>query len=281
MPMGFAPDAIETALQFAPSDDDIFVVSYPKSGTTWLQYIVYLLVHGRPISETETLAQCFPHLEEAGSAVIEALPGPRLIKTHLDRARTPWSPRARYLLIVRNPFDCAVSFFHHTRGFPRHYNFADGSFSNFFECFVRGEVDFGGYFDHLLSWYPEAGSANVLMLTYEGLRQDPVSSVRRIAGFLGGGAADRVNQPGVLDTVLAESSLESMRKNQQRWSSRRPAWAPGFVRQGAVGRWRSEFTPREAGSLLAEFDRRLTGTGAERLWPGILEDAREFAAQDN
>jgi len=281
MPLGFAPEAIETGLNYVPRDDDIFVVSYPKSGTTWLQYIVYLLIHGRPIAATETLGQCFPHLEEVGSAVIEARPGPRLIKTHLDRARAPWSARARYLLIARNPFDCAVSFFHHTRGFPRHYEFADGSFSDFFECFVRGEVDFGGYFDHFLSWCPEIDAANVLFLTYEGLSQDPATSVHRIADFLSGAAADRVSRPGALEAVLAEASLESMRQNQQRWSSPRPEWAPGFVRQGAVGGWRAEFAPREAGMLLAEFERRLSGTVADRLWPDIVADARRYAAQQD
>ena len=33
-----------------------------------------------------------------------------------------------------------MSFYHHTRGFPRHYDFAEGTWDTFFECFMRGEV---------------------------------------------------------------------------------------------------------------------------------------------
>ena len=142
MPMGFPASGLETAGQFIPTEGDVFVASYPKCGTTWLQYIVYLLVRQRGLGADESLTAAFPHLEEVGAAAAADQPRPRLIKTHLTFDATPLSPEARYLFIARNPFDCAVSFFHHTRGFPRHYDFADGSFDDFFACFVRGEVDF-------------------------------------------------------------------------------------------------------------------------------------------
>ena len=51
-----------------------------------------------------------------------------MIKTHLPFAMTPWHDEALYVYVARNPFDCAVSFYHHTRGFPQHYRFADGTF---------------------------------------------------------------------------------------------------------------------------------------------------------
>ena len=149
MPMGFPPAALESVPRFVAGQGDVFVVSYPKSGTTWLQYIVYLLVRRRPLASDERLTDCFPHLEEVGASAVESMERPRLIKTHLRRELTPFSDLAKYVVIARNPFDCAVSFFHHTRGFPRHYDFVDGTFEDFFDCFIAGEVDFGDYFDHL------------------------------------------------------------------------------------------------------------------------------------
>ena len=79
-----------------------------------------------PLAAGQSLDDVFPHLEEVGEEPVRALPEPRLIKTHLPFARTPWSAQAKYIYVARNPFDCAVSFYHHTRGFVRHYDFADG-----------------------------------------------------------------------------------------------------------------------------------------------------------
>ena len=159
MPMGFPVAGFDSGQRYRPSPGDVFVSTYPKCGTTWIQYIVYLLLHGgEPLPAGVRMDEVFPHLEEVGEARVRALPEPRLIKTHLPLERTPWHPGARYVYAVRNPFDCAVSFYHHTRGFVRHYDFADGTFDDFFECFVVGEVDFGDYFDHLASWLPHAGA---------------------------------------------------------------------------------------------------------------------------
>ncbi|HUL82192.1 MAG TPA: sulfotransferase domain-containing protein, partial [Gammaproteobacteria bacterium] len=125
MPMGFPVAGFDSGQRYRPSPGDVFVCTYPKCGTTWVQYIVYLLVHGgEPLPAGGRMDAVFPHLEEVGSAQVRALREPRLIKTHLPFGRTPWHPAARYLYVVRNPFDCAVSFYHHTRGFVRHYDFA-------------------------------------------------------------------------------------------------------------------------------------------------------------
>src|SRR5690606_2833757 len=118
----------------------------------------------------------------------------------------PWHDEAKYIYVARNPFDCAVSFYHHTRGFVRHYDFADGTWDTFFECFLAGEVDFGDYFDNLLSWWPHRAARNVLFLTYEDMLANPNVAVRRIGGFLGGKAAELVRDAQGLERVVAYSS---------------------------------------------------------------------------
>jgi hypothetical protein len=277
MPLGFPAEGLESGLSYAPSAGDIFVASYPKCGTTWLQYMVYLLIRGRPLAADESLAKLFPHLEEVGADMVAELAQPRLIKTHLAFGLTPFSADARYLAVLRNPFDCAVSFYHHTQGFPRHYDFAGGSFAVFFECFIRGEVDFGGYFDHLLSWHEARTRSNVFFLTYEDMRADPRAALRRIASILGAGAEAAVATAAGLEAIVHETSLRAMQRNQLRWASERPAWATGFVRKGSVGDWESHFTPEQTRVLLAEFERRLGGTDLAALWPDVLAAARARA----
>ena len=274
MPMGFPIEGFESGQRYRAAPGDIFVASYPKCGTTWLQYIVYLLENGgQPLAAGQRLEDVFPHLEEVGAERVLALPEPRLIKTHLGVERTPWNAQAKYLYVARNPFDCAVSFYHHTRGFVRHYDFADGDWATFFECFLRGEVDFGDYFDHLLSWWPRRTLANVLFLTYESMRADASAAVQRIAEFLGGRAAELVRDARELDAVVGASDFGSMRRDQSRWSSARPADMPAFVRKGVVGDWRRHFTPDQARRLARKFTAHTDGTGIEELWPGLAANA--------
>ena len=277
MPLGFPAEGLESGLSYRPASGDIFVASYPKCGTTWLQYIVWLLIRGRPLAANESLAELFPHLEEVGAEAVAALPEPRLIKTHLACGLTGYAADARYLVILRNPFDCAVSFFHHTTGFPRHYDFEGGSFASFFDCFIRGEVDFGDYFDHLLSWHEARTRPNVHFFTYEAMRADPRKAVREIAAALGERAQAQVATADGLEAVVRETSIEAMRRDQLRWSSARPAWATGFVRLGLVGDWQTLFTREQLRALLAEFDRRLAGTALAELWPDVLATARARA----
>ena len=272
--MGFPVDGFESGQRYAAAPGDVFVASYPKCGTTWTQYIVYLLANdGHALAAGRRLDDVFPHLEEVGENVVHALPQPRLIKTHLPLARTPWSSHARYLYVARNPFDCAVSFYHHTRGFVRHYDFADGSWDAFFECFVRGEVDFGDYFDHLSSWWPRRTEPNVLFLTYERMVAAPTAAVEAIARFLGGRATELARDSHRVDAVVHASDFAAMQRDQSRWSSERPANMPAFVRKGVVGDWRNQFTAEQARRLAAKFRACAAGTGLEDLWPGLLRDA--------
>jgi hypothetical protein len=269
--MGFPVAGFLSGQRYQPSANDIFVSTYPKCGTTWTQYIVYLLLSGgRPLTAEQSISEVFPHLEEVGAAAVRALPEPRLIKTHLPWERTPWSPQAKYLYVARNPFDCAVSFYHHTRGFVRHYDFADGTWETFFECFLRGEVDFGDYFDNLLSWWPRRDEPNVLFLTYEVMLASPVTAVRKLGEFLGGVATCALGDPEMLERIVASSSFDSMRRDQRRWSSERPADMPEFVRKGIVGDWTSHFSAAQARRLALKLKERTSGTGADALWPELV-----------
>jgi hypothetical protein len=278
MPLGFPVEGFGSGQRYGPEPGDIFVSTYPKCGTTWAQYIVYLLVTGEDeLPADRSLTEVFPHLEEVGAEVVAALPKPRLIKTHLPFARTPWSDAAKYIYVARNPFDCAVSFFHHTRGFPQHYDFADGTWDVFFECFLAGEVDFGDYFDNLLSWYRERERPNMLFLTYERMLADPAAAVRSIGLFLGGAAAEAVRDEARLRHVVDATSFSSMRRDQRRWSSARPPGMPEFVRKGIVGDFASHFSAEQARRLAAKLERLARGSGVERLWPDVLDAVKRLS----
>jgi hypothetical protein len=244
-----------------------------------MQYIVYLLMHdGKPLARGASLGAVFPHLEEVGREVVAALPTPRLIKTHLARSLTPFAADARYIYVARNPFDCVVSFYHHTRGFPQHYDFSTGTFADFFECFMRGEVDFGDYFEHLSSWAKLRGAANLLFVTYEDMKADARAAIVAVARFLGAPALGAARDEAVLTSILDAVSFKSMAEDQRRWSSARPKDMPEFVRKGAVGDWETLLTPAQSRRLLAALEERTAGTFATELWPDVRAAVRRYSS---
>jgi len=272
MPLGFPAENFSSAQAYRVQPHDIFVATYPKCGTTWAQYILYLLLrNGAPLPAGQLIGNHVPHLEEVGAEFVEALPEPRAMKTHFSFEMTPMNADARYISVARNPFDCAVSFYHHTRGFERHYRFSSGTFDDFFECFLAGEVDWGDYFDTLASWFAHREDSNVLFLTYEDMKLDSKKAVADIASFLGVSAAQ---DDAMLTLIDRHSSFDAMRQDLDRWSSRRPDNMPSFIRKGIVGDWRSHFSADQAHRLADKFDRRAASAGFGSLWPDILDTAR-------
>src|SRR5690606_14360789 len=111
MPMGFPVQGFSSGLKYRPLGSDVFVASYPKCGTTWMQYIVYLLMNGaRALPPGRKLEEFFPHLEEVGTEGVQALPERRMIKTHLPFEVMPFHSDERYLYVALNSFDCAVKY---------------------------------------------------------------------------------------------------------------------------------------------------------------------------
>ncbi|XP_040064755.1 sulfotransferase ssu-1 [Ixodes scapularis] len=258
----------EAACRYQPGSEDIILMTYPKSGTTWVQHMLHLMVHDMAlVPEGRRLDSFSPFLERGG---IKLLPGldrtPRPIKTHLSFAVMPWSAVPRYVCVLRNPKDVCVSLFHHVRGFPD-YHFEDGSFADFFELFLDGEANCGDYFNHLLSLWNRRLERNVLLLTYEDLMADPLAGARRLVDHVRRSFPSDWREPDLRELVAA-SSFEAMKaQSPDKWSSTRPEGAPGFIRKGQVGDWRNYLTPEQNERLERKFHQRLAGTGAEHLWP--------------
>ncbi|KFM57663.1 Estrogen sulfotransferase, partial [Stegodyphus mimosarum] len=181
----FSLEAFKSALEYKPRPDDLFIVTYPKCGTTWVQNIVAgIFREGKPFTSALEFLSNTPFLEMAGAEAARTMKRPGAIKLHLPFHLTPWSSEAKYIFVARNPKDCCVSFYYHTKNIVG-YKFQNGKFDDYFELFMEGKVDFGDYFDTLLSWYEHRNDPNILFITYEQLKKDVKSSVLKIAEFMG------------------------------------------------------------------------------------------------
>ncbi|CAF1149281.1 unnamed protein product [Rotaria sordida] len=100
-------EIFRSALNYKAQSDDIFLVVYPKSGTTWMQVILYTLMNdGKAFdnSMAEYFA-CTPFLELVGGRGMKNMHRPCVIKTHLPFNRVPYHKNAKYICVVRNPKD--------------------------------------------------------------------------------------------------------------------------------------------------------------------------------
>ncbi|KAL1434095.1 hypothetical protein MTO96_011755 [Rhipicephalus appendiculatus] len=229
-------------------------LTYPKCGTHWIQQISQLILNrGASAGNYLEFQMKTPFLEFTGTSDLDSMPPPRLLKTHFAFDRQPYHKDAKYVYMVRNPRDCCVSFYHHSRCIPG-YQFADGSFDDFFEVFIRGETDFGDYFDNLLSWYEHKDDPNVLFLTYEDLKKDTRSGVLRLARFFGKKYAEPLEKdPGPVAAGNG-AAMEPVRKMFVPRDGRDPTIQ--FIRKGQVGDWRGHFTPEQESKMRARIRRR-------------------------
>lgn len=183
-----------------------------------------------------------------------------MIKTHLPYNLVDQNPSAKYIYVTRNPKDCVVSFYHHTVGFPRHYDFEHGKFDTYFNLFLEGKVDHGDYFDFLRQAMDHKDNPNTLFLRYEAGRKDTREFILQIASFLD----DKVyperllaDDERILKLVLEHSSLDSMKKDPRRWCSDRTGHQP-FIRKGSTGGWNELLSDEQAAKLQKRLDAEFT-----------------------
>mmetsp|Transcript_9098 Transcript_9098/g.20564 ORF Transcript_9098/g.20564 Transcript_9098/m.20564 type:complete len:298 (-) Transcript_9098:120-1013(-) len=270
---GFPLEGFSSGLKYQAQDNDLFIVTYPKCGTTWTQHISYLILNdGVTLTPDQRLDVVWPHLEEVGKEFISSkgtiLGDRRLIKTHLPYKLVSQIPNAKYIYVTRNPKDCVVSFYHHTVGFPQHYDFAEGKFDTYFKLFLEGKVDHGDYFDFLRQSLDHKNDPNVLFLRYEKMRENTRESILQIASFLDDyiyPAKLLADDEKILKLVMEHSSLDSMKKDPRRWCSDRTGHQP-FIRKGSTGGWKEELLSEEqAAKLQNRLDKLFTKEELEYL----------------
>jgi hypothetical protein len=222
--------------------DDVFIVSYPKSGNTWTRFLIGNLVypHGVDFSNIDRLV---PDPSELSKRYLKKLPRPRILKSH------QWfDPRYnRVIFIVRDPRDVALSEYYFDvkrkaieEGLP---------IEHFVTRLVAGRVnhEFGSWGENVGSWMAARknakkfhGGHNFLLVRYEDLVDDPENELAAIARFLGIDAtADRISK------AVERSTADRMRKLEKAqghlWSSTKNTRQDRpFVRAAKAGGWKTE-----------------------------------------
>ncbi|NXN57467.1 ST3A1 sulfotransferase, partial [Rynchops niger] len=241
-----SPEYVASLEDFEIKDSDIFLTTYPKSGTVWTQNILSLIIHEGHRNGTENMEtmERIPWLEyNIKNRDYADLPLPRVFATHLPYYLVPRdlrNKRARVIYVSRNPKDVMVSYYHFSKYMSTLEEVPD--FNLFMERFLAGKVLGSSWLDHVAGWYSHAEDFNILFLTFEEMKKDLRSAVLKICNFLG----KKLSEEEV-DSVVRQATFENMRKDPRANYENLPddivAKDKGsFLRKGTVGDWKNIMT---------------------------------------
>jgi hypothetical protein len=216
--------------------DDTFLVSFPRSGNTWIRFLVCnLLDPANPVSFA-TLESRIPEIYDVPDRILRRFPRPRIIKSHES-----FDPRYRKVLyIVRDPRDVAVSYYEFQ--LKRRVITEQCTLENFLPRFLESEFEptTGCWGDHVLSWLAtRQGRNSFFLLRYEDLQQQAVETATHIAQFLG---VDSTPEPVARAVELSSVGRMRTLENEQahQWKeTRNTRRDKPFVRQAIVDGWKS------------------------------------------
>lgn len=215
--------------------DDVFLVSFPKSGNTWTRFLIANLAHPETPATFGNIHELVPDPEGTPKKLFDRMARPRIIKSH--ECFDPRYPRAMY--IVRDPRDVALSQYHYHRKCRKIDD--DYPMEKFIDRFLAGQTcPHGSWGENVSTWLvTRRNDPRFLLLRYEDISADTPRELSKIAAFVGINAS-----PERIQQAVKRSSAENMRKLEQAQShlsgltktSRKDL---PFVRAAGSGGWRT------------------------------------------
>ncbi|XP_016019124.2 amine sulfotransferase [Rousettus aegyptiacus] len=265
-------DFLENLDDFEIRDDDVFIITYPKSGTIWAQQILSLIYFEGHRNGTETVDTIdrIPFLEyNIHKMDYHKKPSPRIFSTHLPYYLVPKglkNKKAKIIYIYRNPKDVLTSFFHFTNLLVT-YEAVD-SIEHFMEKFLNGNVVGSLWFDHIIGWYEHRHDFNIMFMMYEEIKKDLRSSVLKISSFL----EKELNEEDV-ETIVKQSTFQNMkidpRANYNKiitYEIGRRTYDSSFLRKGTIGDWKNHFTVEQNERFDRIFQKKMKNFPLKFIW---------------
>ncbi len=200
-----------------PCTEDIFLVSYPKSGNTWLRFLIAntLKIHYQIQRDVNffTMNEFIPDVHLATGFMnvhSEYLYGnqaiPRIIKSHSEYNKY----YHRVILLVRDPRDVILSYFHYRQKFgniPNNYTLSD---------FIHHK-DYGAiaWKKHTESWVKTIRSGQIIKpFRYEDFVKNTQEELHNLMDLLG----IKVEESTLIEAIKL-SSKENMSNSEINHSS--------------------------------------------------------------
>jgi len=279
----------------------IWLASFPKSGNTWMRYLLaqyfmpkekapdinniqeftmadtrqdmFNIVAGRPW-KGETFDDWVKMRGPVCRYIAQARPGTHFVKTHCQIQRIgaydiiPPEVTAAAVYVMRNPFDVAPSFARHL-GVDLDTaidKMLDPKSLNVTPTLIFDLL--GRWDEHISTWLSAPGLPRHV-IRYEDMQAEPEKTFTELLNFLRAPVSH-----GRMRRALREASFKSMRKQEaQKGFRERPEQMERFFHSGKSGGWRETLTPAQVARLNDGFRPAL-----ERHYPEMLAEIEAAAA---
>lgn len=227
--------------------DDVFLVSYPRSGNTWMRFVLGSLIHNVDVN-FDNMEEYFPDIYRNTYSQLESLKNPRYLKSH-----EPYDKRyPKVVYIVRDPRDVAISYFYWMLKFNKYEGEIDGFLDMFFD---PDGISYGRWDDHYESWIENSDKVNrgVLFLRYEELIDNTIDNIKTILNFI------NINiDNDVIHNVVKRNSFSGMKNKENYASDQNPLFKAtnkeiSFVRKGTTRQWKAELSDIQFERFRREF----------------------------
>lgn len=218
----------ETNLPFEIREDDVFLVSYPKSGNTWVRFLIANYLTNDEVIDFKNLSDFCPEYETEDFVKIRNKNEPMIFKSHSAFN----SKFKKVIYIVRDGRDVAVSYYFYYLKFI--YKNKKTSFGEFFKKFNNGNVDYGLWSSHINEWISNKPS-QFLLIKYEDIFAKPEREIIKILNFIN----IKINKEKVASAINA-SKFEEMARIEKKQIDQISKLADSdtgisFMRKGKIG----------------------------------------------
>ena len=285
---------------FQPRDDDIIVTTAYKSGTTWMQQILHLLIFkDTPDALPAGLvspwidARFHAPLEEV-AAGLEAQTHRRFVKSHLPLDGLPYYPQVKYVVVARDARDVFMSFWNHYRNYTDELMerlnertgwsgdslpdppAEDAVHEVWREWMTRGWFEwesegwpFWSNLHHTQTYWPHRDLDNILLFHYSDMLLNLRGQILRLAAYLGFELTDEE-----LERIVKAASFDQMKKAfkpmDELLRSTFKGGSDAFIFKGTNGRWRGVLSADDLALYKEAKERVLTPDCAAWLETGWL-----------
>ncbi|MCC7119857.1 MAG: sulfotransferase domain-containing protein [Anaerolineales bacterium] len=215
-----------------PSDS--FLVTYPKSGTTWVGFALSNVINEKLKLDLNlrNFIEIVPDLNDAYFSKqpfkqYDHLNDPRILMTH-----APYDPAfPKIIYVLRDPRDVFVSYWHHKR-------LTEAGFHLSLKDYLLADDHWPCSWDKHAGGWLLSGRTNVLTIRYEEMHSNAQATLRKIVNFIG---LPDVSE-AVLEKAITASRFDKMQKLEEQHGVDRSQGSKDerFIRQGRTGSWRNE-----------------------------------------
>lgn len=234
-------------------DDDIFIVSFPKSGNTWISFILANIIVERLNLDMEVnffnFSGFIPNIHQGRQIPLDLgyFPFKRMIKSHAS-----FQPGYKFVIyVLRDPRSVMVSYYRYLTGL--------GFFSGDMSSLIRSkEYGIDAWVFHVQNWLDRrATDTRFAFIKYEDFKAHPENSINNLARLIGVLLPD-----DVINRIQQRTSFETM---QQLEASYRNIAMKNydakykFIRSGTPDGWKAElsredilYIERQAAALMSK-----------------------------